>query len=95
MCRNDTDNPPKTYPREEGCYSGAKAYNFERKFMFIIERCKRIDILENLRHHAFSFMLCGIARQVFFDALSNLHFELDSLATRVRDHFQTSERTQT
>lgn len=74
-------------------YSGSNMDNFDRKFLFFLERFEQADVAEGDRHRAFSTMLTGHARQFYFDHLMREKLTHRDLDNAVRKRFMSPERT--
>lgn len=61
--------------------------------MLFIERCGQADIPDEERKRSFSIMICRNARQFYFYVLFKDNLDLSTLASRVKERFQTPERT--
>lgn len=83
----------KAYTSDNDLYKGNMKDNLERKFALYLERCDQNNFDNDTRKRGFSIILCGIARQFYFDKLRDKDISLEQLADAVKRRSNTEEQT--
>lgn len=82
------------YSNESNRFDGTVSDIFDCKCQLFEERCEQSELHEYQRRIAFSTMLCGIARQLYFDFLKSNNLELNVLVSEMKTRFELLERGQ-
>jgi hypothetical protein len=61
------------------------------KLLAFYDICRKVNLLKDQWHDAYSIMLTGRALDFYYDRLSNRGYDFDTIVSITRVHFETEE----